>query len=43
MLENFIARSLWFNNLIKDQATEFQMNILPQEGITSIDDLCNMV
>ena len=26
MLENFLARSLWYNDLIRQQASEFQMN-----------------
>jgi 2-phosphoglycerate kinase len=43
MLENFLARSLWYNDLIKEQATAFHMNILPQEGDASVDDLCNMI
>ena len=43
MLENFLARCLWYNDLIKKQATELQMNILPQTGDISVDDLCNMV
>ena len=43
MLENFLARSIWYNDLIKQQATELQMNVLPQAGETSVDELCEMV
>ena len=43
MLQNFLARSLWHNDLIRRQATELQMNILPQGGETSVDELCNTV
>lgn len=43
MLENFLARSLWFNDLVRREATELQMNILPQPGETSVDQLCEMV
>jgi hypothetical protein len=43
MLENFLARSLWYNDLIRQQATELQMNILPQPGDASVDDLCKMI
>lgn len=43
MLANFIARSLWFNNLVREQAVELQMNILPQPGDASVDDLCKMI
>ena len=43
MLENFLARSLWYNDLIKQQASELQMNILPQAGEMSVDELCEVV
>ena len=43
MLENFLARSLWYNNLIKEQASALQMKILPQTGNVSVDDLCKMI
>jgi 2-phosphoglycerate kinase len=43
MLKNFLARSLWYNDLIKERATELHMHILPQTGEKSVDDLCNMV
>jgi 2-phosphoglycerate kinase len=43
MQENFLARSLWYNNLIKEQASALQMTILPQTGNVSVDDLCNMI
>jgi 2-phosphoglycerate kinase len=43
MLENFLVRSLWYNNLVKEEASKLHMNILPQAGDTTIDDLCNMI
>jgi 2-phosphoglycerate kinase len=43
MLANFLARSLWYNNLIKEQATQYQMTILPQSGDSSAGQLCDMV
>jgi len=43
MLENFLARSLWYNNLIKEQASKHKMNILFQDGTTSVDELCKWV
>lgn len=43
MLDNFLARSLWFNDLIREQATELQMNILVQGGERSVEELCQMV
>jgi 2-phosphoglycerate kinase len=43
MYENFLARSLWYNDLIQEQAASLQMNILPQTGDDSVDDLCNMI
>ena len=43
MLENFLARSLWYNDLIREQATQHQMTILPQPGENSVEQLCHMV
>ena len=43
MLDNFLARSLWYNDLIEQQASELQMNILPQDGERSVDQLCDMI
>jgi len=43
MRANFLARSLWYNNLIKEQATQYQMTILPQPGELSVSQLCDMV
>jgi hypothetical protein len=43
MLENFLARSLWYNDLIKEQASELDMNILLQTGDASVGDLCKMI
>lgn len=41
--ENLLARSLWYNDLIRQQATELGMNILPQPGETTVDELVQMV
>lgn len=43
MLRNFLARSLWYNEMIKEQATELGQNLLYQSGETSVDELCNLV
>ena len=43
MLENFLARSLWYNELIKEEATRLQLNMLFQSGEKSADDLCDMI
>jgi 2-phosphoglycerate kinase len=43
MLENYLARSLWYNNLIKEQASKHKMNILFQDGTTSVDELCKWI
>lgn len=43
MLANFLARSLWYNSLIEEQARQYQMTILPQPGGNSVEQLCNMV
>jgi len=43
MFANFMGRSLWYNNLIKEQAAAQQLNILYQDGTKSVDDLCQIV
>jgi 2-phosphoglycerate kinase len=43
MLENSLGRSLWYNDLIRAQASELQMNILHQDGNTSVKDLLEKV
>jgi 2-phosphoglycerate kinase len=40
MLRNFLARSLWFNDLIAREAGALGMKILRQDGSASVDDLC---
>ena len=40
MLQNFLARSLWYNDLIKNEAGEAGMNVLVQSGAASVDQLC---
>ena len=43
MFANFIGRSLWYNNLVKEQAEALQMNVLYQDGSKSVEDLCQIV
>lgn len=43
MLENFLARSLWYNDLIREQARQQGMTILPQSGNMSVEQLCDLV
>lgn len=43
MLANFLARSYWYNDLIKQQATELQMHILYQTGDISVEQLCQRI
>jgi len=43
MLANFLARSLWYNDLIREQVAELQMNILLQDGEKSVEDLCQLI
>lgn len=43
MLENFLARSLWFNALIQQQASALGMRVLFQDGGSSVDDLCSLI
>lgn len=43
MFRNFMGRSLWYNDLIKQQAAALQMNVLFQDGTKSVDTLCQLV
>ena len=43
MLNNFLARSYWYNNLIKEEAKRLGMNILPQNGKTSVNEMSDLV
>lgn len=43
MLENFLARSLWYNDLVRRRAAELGLNVLVQRGDASVDELCEAV
>lgn len=43
MFQNFLARSLWFNELARREAEAQGMGVLDQPGETSVDDLCDQV
>ena len=43
MLTNFLARSFWCNNAVKEQATSLKMNILFQNGNRSVDELIKSI
>lgn len=42
VLQNFLGRSRWYNNLVREEATRHQMPILHQNGTVSVEDLCAM-
>jgi len=43
MLRNFLARSLWHNDLLRRQANELGLPVLRQDGIASVEDLCDLI
>lgn len=43
MLENFLARSLWFNELMHKEATAFGMKVLKQDGTATAEELCHRI
>ncbi len=43
MLQNFLGRSYWYNDLIEEQARRFNMPVLHQDGTKSVDELCDTV
>ncbi len=43
MLKNFLARSHWYNDLIKEQATKLGMHTIFQTGEISVEEMCDLV
>ena len=43
MLQNFLGRSLWHNDLIEKQATALGLSVIRQDGHTSVETLCAAV
>ena len=43
MLQNFLARSYWYNDLVKEEAEELGLPILFQDGTRSVDELVDEV
>jgi 2-phosphoglycerate kinase len=43
MLKNFLARSFWHNEHIRDEANALGLPILEQDGSRSVGDLCEAV
>lgn len=43
MLQNFLGRSFWHNDLVRQQAEKLGLPILHQDGDASVDDLCETV
>jgi 2-phosphoglycerate kinase len=41
MLQNFLGRSFWFNDLIRREATQLKQNILYEDGNTTVEALCD--
>jgi 2-phosphoglycerate kinase len=43
MLENFMARSLWHNDLIRNEAVSLGLQVLKQDGNITVDEMCEEV
>lgn len=43
MLENFLARSLWYNKLMREEAGRYEMTILEQNGDTTPEQMCDFI
>jgi 2-phosphoglycerate kinase len=43
MLENFLARSLWYNDAVREQVIDLKMNVLVQDGTKSVEQLCEEI
>ena len=42
MFQNFLGRSLWYNDLIRRQAEELGHTVLHQDGSVSVEEMCDM-
>jgi 2-phosphoglycerate kinase len=40
MLQNFLGRSLWFNDQVEQEATALGLDVLRQDGRASVEALC---
>ncbi len=43
MLRNFLGRSYWYNDLVREQADRLGMNVLRQDGTVPVEALCDQV
>lgn len=43
MFRNFMARSLWYNDRIRQEAEELGMTVIHQPGDTPVEDLCDAI
>jgi len=43
MYENFMARSMWYNELVEREATQLGLPLLRQDGAQSVERLCEIV
>ena len=43
MFNNFLARSLWFNDFTRREATRLKLPILEQDGTKSAEELCDII
>ncbi len=42
MVQNFLGRSFWYNDLIRREAEKLNLTILHQDGATSVEALCSI-
>jgi 2-phosphoglycerate kinase len=43
MLRNFLGRSYWFNEFVKEQAGSLGLPVLEQDGTVTVEELCEQV
>lgn len=43
MFQNFLSRSLWYNDLIRQEAEERGMTVIHQPGESPVEDLCDVI
>jgi 2-phosphoglycerate kinase len=43
MFQNFLGRSYWYNDLVREEADSFGLPILEQDGTVTVEELCAKV
>ena len=43
MFQNFLARSLWYNDFLKSEAETYGLPVIFQDGCVSVEEMCHKI